>query len=186
MLSVNNVLVEAARNGDMELIQSRFDRETSLSTVEKMLETARESHQNTKDEDGEYWWRRFVFDLTQLTVIEQHDFSDRKFKLATLYVENDWKNILWSTIRYTPWTSRELAVVYTSTDKSWVHTIITKHLRTMTTGKMFARFNDEVWAIKGPLPPIPKHKSQDEVSDPLLEALMVQMKRSLVKMLRRQ
>lgn len=185
MSSENSDLLKAARDGDMELIESLFDRETPLSTVEKMLESARETHENAKNDDEEYWWRSFVFDLVQLTVIEHLDSPDQAFKLASLCVENDWKNILWSIVRYTPWTSRELAIVYTSTDKGWVHTIITKHLRTMTTGEMFARFNDEVRAIRGPLSPIPKCKTQDEVPDQLQDALMTQMNRMLIKMLRR-
>ncbi|MBB19626.1 MAG: hypothetical protein CMP20_09225 [Rickettsiales bacterium] len=169
----------------MELVNKLFDCETPLSTIEKMLKEARESHKNTKDEDEEYWWRRFVFDLAQLTVIEQLDSPEKAIMIASLSVENDWENILWSTFRYTPWTSRDLAIVYTSTDKGWVHTIITTHLRTMTTGKMFARFNDSVREIKGPLPPLPKSKTQDEVSDPMIDALTVQMSRLLVNMLRR-
>jgi hypothetical protein len=151
MSSVNSVLVGAACDGNLQLVNGLFNSDTPLSTVEKMLKWARRSHEKAKDEDEEYWRRIFVFDLAHLTVIEQLDSPEEAFKLATLCVGNDWPNIFWSIVRYTPWTSRDLAIVYTSTDKLWVHKIITKHLRTMTTGEMFARFNDEVSAIKGPL-----------------------------------
>ena len=148
MSSVNSVLVEAARDGDMELIKSLFSRKTPLSTVEKMLKRARKSHKAAKDEDEEYTRRRFVFDLALLIVVDHLDSQEKTWGLATLCVADDWQNILWSVIRYTPWTSHELATLRTSTDKNWVHSLISAHLRDMTTGEMFASFNDCVRAIR--------------------------------------
>jgi len=145
MSCVASILVGAAKDGDLPLIEKHYSRNTSLGTINKMCKWALRSRDKAQNEDAKRAKRAFLSQLSFVLFERWTETHDAQIDFAVSCIDSDLVYTLECLLRYYVWLPEDLYAVYVASEQDQrVLDMFDAPTNKMWTAEMRQRFEDMV------------------------------------------
>jgi hypothetical protein len=141
MSTTSSVLIEMARDGDLDGIRSLFTYDVSPSTMEKMFKWARRARDNEEDEEKKAVKTEFLCNLSMHILHPLSPTRDDQHNLAVQCATHERYETLICMFEYGLWTTSEALALYKAVTTSKVRSLIYKHAARFWTAEMRMAFS---------------------------------------------